>query len=459
MKTGSSLNLIQLNVFYSTEASMETDKTTLNDLGIFNTEEEFSVFNMLNLTLTSNGKDQLRKNLTQPLHKPESIQGIQQTLQLILAKENDWPRQITNGTIKVVERFFETIIDALPDHVSSFSVYSYKILHGADYSLVKYSSIHCFDFIKGMQQMVHLFLTDGSPLPLKKMLTDAQQILKKDAFVIVEKNKKAEDLSIAERLQLAQYLRFHFKPVFLQLLYIHAQLDAWYGMAMAVKEYKLVFPGITVSDQPFIQIDALRHILLTHPVSYDVNLNKETNFLFLTGANMAGKSTFIKSVGIAVFLAHIGMGVPAKKMELSLFDGLLSNINVMDNIAKGESYFYNEVQRIKATIQKINDGRKWLILIDELFKGTNVQDAMKCSSAVIEGLLKIKNSLFILSTHLYEIGEPLKVHSNIHFNYFETAVNNDQLSFNYQLKEGISNDRLGYLILKREGVVKMLEDL
>jgi DNA mismatch repair ATPase MutS len=126
---------------------------------------------------------------------------------------------------------------------------------------------------------------------------------------------------------------------------------------------------------------------------------------------------------------------------------------------KGESYFYNEVQRIKATVTKVNDGRKWLILIDELFKGTNVQDAMKCSSTVIEGLLKIRNSLFILSTHLYEIGEDLKQYPNINFKYFETAVSDDQLQFSYQLKDGVSNDRLGYLILKREGVVNLLEGL
>jgi DNA mismatch repair ATPase MutS len=132
---------------------------------------------------------------------------------------------------------------------------------------------------------------------------------------------------------------------------------------------------------------------------------------------------------------------------------------VVDNIVQGESYFFNEVQRIRKTIDKISDGKKWLILIDELFKGTNVQDAMKCSSTVIEGLLKIKNSLFILSTHLYEIGEGLKKYPNIQFKYFETSVANDQLYFSYQLKDGISNDRLGYLILKREGVVEMLENL
>jgi hypothetical protein len=73
---------------------------------------------------------------------------------------------------------------------------------------------------------------------------------------------------------------------------------------------------------------------------------------------MAGKSTFIKSVGAALFLAHLGMGVPADKMKVSLFDGILSNINVVDNLVKGESYFFNEVQRIRNTIIQISDKRE-----------------------------------------------------------------------------------------------------
>jgi DNA mismatch repair ATPase MutS len=86
-----------------------------------------------------------------------------------------------------------------------------------------------------------------------------------------------------------------------------------------------------------------------------------------------------------------------------------------------------------------------------------VQDAMKCSTAVIEGLLKIDNAIFILSTHLYEIGDSLKQYSHIQFKYFETEVKDEQLYFNYVLRDGISNDRLGYLILKKEGVVDMLK--
>jgi DNA mismatch repair ATPase MutS len=240
---------------------------------------------------------------------------------------------------------------------------------------------------------------------------------------------------------------------------IFSRLEAWYSMAMAVKTFDLKFPEFIEQDEPYFRAEGLYHVMLQTPTAYDLVLEPDQNFLFLTGANMAGKSTLIKAVGSSVFLAHIGMGVPARRMQLSLFDGLLTNINVEDNIAKGESYFFNEVQRIKNTIYKINDGKKWLVLIDELFKGTNVQDAMKCSLAVIKGLIKMKNSLFILSTHLYEIGEELKQFKNISFKYFETQVAEDQLEFTYQLKEGISNDRIGYVILRREKVVEMLEKL
>ncbi len=438
---------------------MEIDKTTLADLAIFSGEEDFSIFSKLNHTLTTNGKDQLRRNLASALPTTKAITDVQDTLKLIMSKESEWPMQISNGTIMVVERFYEYSFDPLPKIVTTLAANSYKILHGPDYSLIKYSIIHCFDFLKGMFQFTERFASDSTPAPVTMLMEVVSKILNIEQLQIVKRFTNSTALSIPQQLQLAQFLRYQYKQSMFSLIAIHAQLDAWYGMAKSVEKHQLVFPEFVQSEQPMLEVDGLYHVLLPEPTPYDVQMNPACNFLFLTGANMAGKSTFIKSVGTAVFLAHVGMGVPAKNMKLTLFDGMLSNINVIDNIAKGESYFYNEVQRIKSTISKVNDGRKWLILIDELFKGTNVQDAMKCSTAVIEGLLKIKNSLFILSTHLYEIGENLKKHPNISFNFFETHTENGKLTFSYQLKSGISNDRLGYLILEREGVVKMLEDL
>jgi DNA mismatch repair protein MutS len=437
---------------------MEIDKITLDDLSVFS-EEDLSVFNKLDCTLTTNGRIQLRANFNTPLNTIDAIEGIQQTIRTIISKQQLWPLQISNGTLMVIEKFYLATIDEIPATASAINTYNYKIFHGPDFSLVKYSMRHAFDFIKGMQLFVQHFLKEDAPKPLHVLLSKAKHIITKDQFTIVENNSKVDDISIGEQLQLANFLRYHYKQNIIELLGMYAQLDAWYGMAQAVQKYKLRFPSFLRGDQPVFDAKGLYHILLADPVTYDIDLHKENNFLFLTGANMAGKSTFIKSVGTAVFLAHIGMGVPAQQLQLSLFDGLLSNINVADNILKGESYFYNEVQRIKATVTKISDGRKWLILIDELFKGTNVEDAMKCSSAVIEGLVKMKNSLFILSTHLYEIADGLKKYNNISFYYFETTTAGDQLQFSYQLKKGVSNDRLGYLILQREGVVDLLKKL
>jgi len=438
---------------------MEIDKTTLSDLSLIDNEGEFSVFHHLNLCRTIGGRDQLFENFKHPLKSIEEIEGVQQTLQTILKNLELWPNRISNGSIMMIEKFYQTSFELIPKNPSYLSAYSYKLFNRADFSMIEYSVGHSFDFIKGMKLIVSIFLTPQSPAPLKKLLGSIEIILQKEEFNLIEKNNTAAKLSIAQQLQLSHFLKYQFKRNMQELLNCYSQLDAWYGMALAVKDFHLNFPKLVEIDRPFLNAKGLYHIQLNNPIGYDVSLDDQSNFLFLTGANMAGKSTLIKSVGTAVFLAHIGMGVPAENMQLSLFDGMLSNINVMDNLLKGESYFYNEVHRIKSTVQRISDGKKWLILIDELFKGTNVEYAMKCSTTVIKCLLKIKKSLFILSTHLYEIGDELKSFPNIRFNYFETIVKEDQLFFNYQLKEGISNDRLGYFILKNEGVVELLEKL
>jgi DNA mismatch repair protein MutS len=335
----------------------------------------------------------------------------------------------------------------------------YRLFSSADFSLIRYSVKHFVDFAIGMKQIVQLLQDENNPLLLQLLLERINLRLNKSGLPQLLEGADNKDLPKEKLLALGHFFKRRFKEETFELIEIYSKLDAYYSMAMACKKFNFSFPQFIQGDAPVVMASQLYHPLLYTPVAYDVNLNPQQNFLFLTGANMAGKSTFIKAVGVSVYLAHVGMGVPAQQMQLVLFNGLLSNINVVDNIMQGESYFYNEVQRIKKTIEKINDGKKWLILIDELFKGTNVQDAMKCSSTVIEGLRKMQNSLFILSTHLYEIGEALKVHSNIQFKYFETSVANDQLQFSYQLKDGISNDRLGYLILKREGVVQLLEGL
>lgn len=438
---------------------MQIDRITFNDISIFHTEEEASIFHKFNFTKTIGGKEWLRRFFTEPHHDLKRIIGTQNILKTLLNHLEDWPTEITNGTVIMMDKFLDYNLDPIPENPNVFNGYSYKILHSADYAMVKFSVKHFADFVRGLRKVLDLFEGIELPLNFSFYLDRIKKIFEEKPLQQLSETKPEENFSIQQNLYYGYHLRVHYKTDLMELMDIYGRLEAWYSMAMAVKTFDLHFPEFIEQDEPYFEAKGFHHILLPKPIPYDLILQPNENFLFLTGANMAGKSTLIKAVGSSVFLAHIGMGVPAAGMRLSLFDGLLTNINVEDNIAKGESYFFNEVQRIKNTIYKINDGRKWLVLIDELFKGTNVQDAMKCSLTVIKGLIKMKNSLFILSTHLYEIGEELKQYPNISFKYFETTVTEDQLSFSYQLKEGISNDRIGYVILRREKVVEMLEKL
>ncbi len=437
---------------------MQVDKVTQNDLDIFHPEEEQSVFHQLNLTLTNGGRQYLRYLLANPLTSIEKIIESQKTIQHLEKIIDQWPISPTNGTIMVLEKFYESPIDSYPKIPDTVNSFWYQFFHQSDYSLTLFTIHHAIDFFKGMQKIVELTNNIENKSELYAIAEKINNLLSK-ATVQLMLQKDKNKLSTVDVLNFANFIKHRYKSDIFELIHLYCKLDAYLSLAKAGVKYNFCFPEMVDHHEPFAIADGLFHFMLSAPVAYSIDFSVKENFLFLTGANMGGKSTFIKAVGIAFYLAHIGMGVPAKKMKLSYFDGLLSNIQVTDNIAKGESFFFNEVQRIKNTIERISDGKKWMILIDELFKGTNQQDAVKCSTAVIEGLRKLPSALFVLSTHLYEIGAPLQKYSNIQFRYFETAVKDDQLLFSYQLKNGISNDRLGYLILKREGVVGMLENL
>lgn len=438
---------------------MEADITTYNDLHIFQREEEYSIFNKLNFTKTAEGRRSLHNFFEHPFSDAKLIHETQNIIRLIADRMDRWPASISNGTLMVITKFYESGIENIPSQWDYMNALSYKFFHTSDFSLVKYSLTHVADFLRGMKQLIELFRGDDTPAAMSRHLLRARDLIDRGRAQELSERPAGKEFSVPDVIRFGWYVRNEYKAHAHELISIYGRLDAWFSMASAMKHFRMCFPEIIESRRPLINAKALYHVLLPEPVPYDVEMNIESNFVFLTGANMAGKSTFIKAVGSAVFLAHLGMGVPADSMQMTVFDGLLSNINVVDNIIKGESYFFNEVQRIKNTLIKINDNRKWLVLIDELFKGTNVQDAMKCSSAVIRGLIRISNSLFILSTHLYEISDELQQYPNISFRYFETEVKEDQLEFSYQLKEGVSNDRIGYLILKREKVVDMLEKL
>ena len=437
---------------------MQVDKITLQDIGLFDSEGSNGLITHLNFCKTNGGKEKLDQFILSPLASINSIEQRQNAIALFI-QEIDFVRSmgITNGSTLVIEKFFETSFKSIPVQISLPGAYWYRYLNASDYSLLSYSLEHLIVFYQNLQAWVAVFEKEKQNQPIQDLVQAIKKYTSHPSLAQLPKKTKVDNPQ--ELLSLCYFFFYQYKNNTRYLLNSFYELDAYYSMAEAASNYSFVFPHWQQGHQAYFEVEGAIHPLVNNPIDNAISLTQNSNLLFLTGANMAGKSTFIKTIGIVIYLAHVGMGVPAKKLSLSLFDGLITNLTIADNVVKGESYFFNEVQRVKNTIEKIMDGKKYFVLIDELFKGTNIQDAMKCSTAVIEGLQNLNNSLLIISTHLYEISDGLKKFANIQFSYFETEVHQKELIFHYQLKEGVSQDRLGYLILEREGVVDLLDKI
>lgn len=435
---------------------MQVDKTTIQDIGLLDNPESKGLASYLDFCKTNGGKEKWMQLITHPLGTRESIEARQSVIQVMLEQKEFLDKmKISNGTCLVIDQFYNTGFRPIPKQISIPGAYWYQLWNKTDYALIAYSVQHIVSFIQSLNQWLKEFEAYQNKPILKELIEQIKQPITNLECISYDVNTiKANPQRV---LELGYFFYYQYKAQIKTLQKHFYELDAYYSMATAMQQYQFHFPEWVAHASPLIEFEAAVHPLIKNPIGNALNLNEASRFLFLTGANMAGKSTFIKTVGLLVYLAHIGMGVPAKKCRLTLLDGLITNLNTADNVLKGESYFFNEVQRIKQTLTQVIDGKKYLVLIDELFKGTNIIDAMKCSTKVIEGLQALKQSLCILSTHLYEISTPLKAYPHIQFSYFETAVIQKDLVFNYTLKEGVSQDRLGYLILEREGVVDLIE--
>ncbi len=188
-----------------------------------------------------------------------------------------------------------------------------------------------------------------------------------------------------------------------------------------------------------------------------LNMNNNHNFVFLTGPNMSGKSTFLKAIGLTVYLAHLGMGVPAKTARISYVDRLLTGFTFTDNIVTGYSYFFSEVQRVKELAASLSKGERVFAIFDELFRGTNVKDALEATSTIVSELMTWRESLFVISSHLTEIGETVNKFPNTQSLFFESFMEDGMPVFTYRLLEGVSTMRLGMTIIDNEGIVQMLK--
>lgn len=437
---------------------MLNDKTTLKDLSVFAADANESVFGLLDHTTTQEGRDMLRKHILHPPDSFEQLQEVQDTIKFWTQHAQAWPAIISNGTLVMLEKFFESAEGAaVPGTINTlFGNWIQKLFNKNEYFFTQFSLSHLSDFLNGCLQLVQLLDKQDIPALLKRELEAMQQELQHRLtgdIIKVDKQTPFKDLA-----SLSHKARREMKHVASRLVYHYARLDAWRALALATIHNKWSFPQLQAALPVVFSAQQLHHPLLQKPVAYDIDFSKGKNFLILTGANMSGKTTFMRSLGVGALLAHLGTGVPAQAMTISFLQGVITNMHVEDNILMGESYFFAEVKRMKLTAEKLLQPQPHIVLMDELFKGTNVHDAYECTRAVVEGLLHHPDHIMILSTHLYEVAQHFSSQPGIFFDYFVTEMTPDgHYKFTYELKPGISNDRIGYRILQKEGVIDLLK--
>lgn len=214
------------------------------------------------------------------------------------------------------------------------------------------------------------------------------------------------------------------------------------------------FNYASISDELVISARSLGHPLIQPEecVPNDFDLGKNPSIVIITGANMAGKSTFLRSLGVNLVLALNGAPIFAKDFKCPIIN-LRTGMRTADSLKDHQSYFYAELDRLKGIMDDLRKDIPLLILLDEILKGTNSTDKQTGSIALVKQLLP-HPCLAVIATHDLALGELENEFPQQIKNYcFEANIENDQLSFDYRLKPGIAQKMNATFLMKKMGII------
>jgi DNA mismatch repair protein MutS len=228
--------------------------------------------------------------------------------------------------------------------------------------------------------------------------------------------------------------------------------EAHLSISDGIIRHGFTFP---VFDDALFSIQGLYHPLVKNPVPNDLIAHK--NVLLLTGPNMSGKSTLLKSVSLCVYLGHIGLAVPASKSTLPYFSTISVAINLTDSIVSGYSHFMSEIVALKSVLIESAKDERCFAVFDELFRGTNIEDALEISRATLKGLVKFPRSYFIISTHLHQLKDMEEIKQRkIATSFIDCELQGNIPRFTFKLKDGWSDLKLGRILFEKEGLYTIL---
>jgi DNA mismatch repair protein MutS len=429
---------------------MFLDSATLQDLEIVPTpmSRGTTLWSLVDRTRSRVGRECLRERLLAPPHTADEILALQVAHQVLGAEESAYRNTLDRAGADGIEQYLNANWQLPQDMPPLIRVRKWFRQYSED--------------VEDGQIRVTALLEAGADLRSRLSVADAAILreLGDEIATLIDAPATRKLRGLASRRSLAatrafdQLAREGAKPLLTSLLHCMGEVEALWSLAAATREHGWTYPR---PSSRFRAIGLFHPFLGRQAVANDLDMDGRVRVCFVTGPNMAGKSTFLKAIAVAVVLAHAGCGVPATSMEFRPVGTVFSSVQLVDNLSTGESFYLAEVRRIAALARALADHGSAIAIVDEPFRGTNVHDAAEASVAVITRLAAHPAALVLVASHLGEIVPAIVENPGIALFHFAADVATDHPRFDYRLREGASTQRLGMTLLQQEGVLDLLE--
>lgn len=320
--------------------------------------------------------------------------------------------------------------------------------------------------LEQIQSLSKLKSENPTVLALKKQLTEGALSAEKGMKELLKINKRLElRMNIVVSIPLNIFLAWDLRQRVALEKWVQsygAEIPTWEKTLTELEVYisgatlkfnapKSIFATFTGEEE--IQIIEMFHPLLaaSKVVANNIEMTAENQFMILTGPNMAGKSTYLRALGLIFVFANAGFPVFAKSVRIPKLK-LYSSMRTADDLSNESSYFHAELMRLRFIMNALDDNQKIFILLDEILKGTNSKDKEEGSKRFLKKLQK-KGAKGIIATHdlsLCELSENNQVFSN---GCFDSTIEGDNLYFDYTWKPGICQNMNASFLLKQMNLV------
>jgi DNA mismatch repair ATPase MutS len=438
---------------------MKVDRQTLRDLEVLpDATYGVTLVDHLDRTLTNGGRKAFARRLTSPLESLVDIREVQEAVRFLIGNEGVAGNVPREPELAAVSRHVESNLATLRRLRGPASWWEAAVvrIRYPDHHAAAFRGIALIRAFVARMESIERTLRDGPPLLAR---------CSEEIRALISSRPLGEAISWngtgwawGSVLRSDRLIREEGRESVRNLVTVVHELDALISMAKVSRELDFPLPKMD-EDAGVIELEALRHPFLDEPVENDLRLGPHERVVFLTGPNMAGKTTYLKACGVAVLLAHCGMGVPARSGRIGLVARLITAVRTEDSLWEGVSYFQAEARRVKRILDAVRADGPCVVIVDELFRGTNVKDAFDATTAVLKGFAKAEQSRFMVASHLAEVAGELEDQDAVLLRHFEASSDDGSVQFSYRVKHGLSVQRLGMEVLRREGVLDALDYL